>query len=468
MSKCTDTVSYDNNYVLKLFNLEAADVEDIHVSNKNCTIIVDVTLSRKIHACPLCTVETDKVKDYRVKKIRHSIITNTPLMLHYRARRYICPVCGKTFYEHNPFAIEGMKISAATVFNCLRDLKSFNETFTSVGNRYYLSGTTVASLFDAHVDIPRTKLSEYICIDEVYAFKSKNSQYVCVILDYKTQNIIDLLPSRRKHDLINYFSYIPREERLQVKVVSGDMWLTYQSVTKTMFPNAVYAVDRFHVIQELTRQTDKIRIRVMNRFKTYKTVNKKELKGKELVEYEHKDRQYYILKKFNWLLFKNDIKLFDPNHEKKYNRKLNRYLNYDDILTLMLNIDIELKEAYELKDSVVEYYRTANKETAKDRLNELISELNASNIKEMNHFAKTLIKWRKGIINSFIVVNENTGMKINNGIIENRNKTIKNIKHNSNGFTNWNRFRNRVMYVLNKDTTFRYLPKTEARKKGEQ
>ncbi|WP_276889475.1 transposase [Faecalibaculum rodentium] len=35
-------------------------------------------------------------------------------------------------------------------------------------------------------------------------------------------------------------------------------------------------------------------------------------------------------------------------------------------------------------------------------------------------------------------------------MIENRNKIIKMIKHNANGYTNWERFRNRVLYVFSK------------------
>ena len=49
-------------------------------------------------------------------------------------------------------------------------------------------------------------------------------------------------------------------------------------------------------------------------------------------------------------------------------------------------------------------------------------------------------------------------LKMNNGIIENRNKVIKCIKHNANGYSNWKRFRNRHMYVLDKDATYRLNP----------
>lgn len=49
--------------------------------------------------------------------------------------------------------------------------------------------------------------------------------------------------------------------------------------------------------------------------------------------------------------------------------------------------------------------------------------------------------------------------KVNNAIIENRNKIIKCIKNNTNGYTNWSRLCNRVMYVLDPNATFSLEPR---------
>ena len=51
------------------------------------------------------------------------------------------------------------------------------------------------------------------------------------------------------------------------------------------------------------------------------------------------------------------------------------------------------------------------------------------------------------------------GYKMNNAIIENKNAIIKCVKKNANGFTNWDRFRNRILYVLNKEETYSLYPK---------
>ena len=60
------------------------------------------------------------------------------------------------------------------------------------------------------------------------------------------------------------------------------------------------------------------------------------------------------------------------------------------------------------------------------------------------------------MINSFYTINKNgKDVYMNNAIIENRNKTIKQLKNNGNGYTNWDRFRNRNLYVLNDDVNYR-------------
>lgn len=449
----------NNDYILKLFNLEDSDIEEMDVRHQFDGVHVHVKLSPGEYTCPVCGSSTSKIHSYTNKKITHSILNNIPCFINYRARRYICPECSKTFYEHNPFTAEGMKISLTTVYNVLNDLKNANETFTAVAKRHHISTTAAAYIFDRHVSVSRRKLPECICIDEVYAFSSGRSDYVCVLLDFNSQNIIDLLPTRRKHDLINYFTLIPRDERLNVRVVSTDMWETYRIVTKIVFPNAVNSLDRFHLIQEFNRKLDRVRIDTMNRIRPNPNFRESSHSSNEILEYKERKKQYYVLKKFNWLLFKNDDKISDPNMEKKYNRALDGYYNYYDLVEYMIRIDHHLEEALYLKDELKRFFDKSNIDNAKDNLNELIREFKSSQISVMNDFGNTMVRWKNEIINSFIKVNPEKTKKVSNGIIENRNKIIKNIKHNSNGYRNWERFRNRVLYALNDDVTYYMYPK---------
>lgn len=455
--------SSQEDNVLKLFHLEKKNIDHFHVLQQADGIHVEVTLCVAEHNCPVCGTVTSKIKDYKRKSITHSAVVGSPCIIDYKARRYLCSACNKTFYEHNPFALPGSKISLFTVYNVLNDLKQSTETFTSVANRHHVSITTATSIFDKHVHMARRQLPEVICVDEVFAFKSEKSKYVCVLLDYESQNIVDLLPSRQKAHLTDYFYKIPLAEREKVKLVSIDMWETYRIVTKLMLPKAKLSVDKFHVMQELSKRLDRVRIESMNQYYVRESIDYKNCSVAELAEYERKKKIYYVYKKFHWLIFSTNDKKLDHNMEKKFNSRLGKYCNFKDLLDIMLNDSPKLAEAYHFNFMLSEFYKSEQSKV-ESNLNRLIQELRDSNLQIMNEFANTLVRWKGEIINSFIIVGSKN-KKINNAIIENRNKTIKNIKHNSNGFTNWDRFRNRVLYVINNDATYSLYPRFE--KKGQ-
>lgn len=458
----------ENSLILELFNLESCDIQKIDYHKIDENSILDVFLVPKPFPCPDCGCDMPKIKGYEVKKIKHSVLTDRCCILNYHARRFKCPICGRTYYEKNPFVFGSMKISALTVQNVLKDLKNYNETFSSVANRYHISPTSVASIFDSHIAMNRFKLPQYICMDECYAFHSldENSKYVCMMIDFENGNPIDLLPSRRKEYLIKYFRSIPYEERCNVKIISTDMYDVYRQVIHDVFPNALHSVDHYHLSQELSRKVQAIRIRIMKSYANDKTSD-----------------EYYLLKNFNWLMMqrldacdRQKKEVFDPNRKKEYNYHFKAYKNYYDLKCKIQNIHPDLNLAWDLKDEFVDLYDKSNLDTIEDNLNQYIQKLMMSHVKELQDFGKTLKSWKSEIRNSFHIIKQSykvekdTGdvailnHKINNGLIENRNSVLKCIKKNANGYTNWERFRNRCLYVLRKNSTFLLNPTTEKKK----
>ena len=456
---------FNNDFILKLFNIEATNIDTFHIKHSDSNVVVSIKLTQKEVDCPVCKTKTTSIKGYTKKKINHSVLHGKTCIIDYSARRYQCTCCKKTFYETNPFTLKGMKTSLKTVYNVLNDLKSPNETFTSVALRHNLSVSSVMNIFDSHVTVSPRNLSEVLSIDEVYAFKTKTSSYVCVLLDYQSKKVIDLLPSRKKDDLIKYISAIDREERLKVKIVSIDMWATYREIAKTYFPSSVTAVDKFQVLQQFTRCISRVRINEMNKFINEENSIKKISDPKLREVWYYNDRTYYVFKKFHWLLFTEyDDAILDVNCEKRFNRKLSKYLNFKDILNIMLDASPDLKEAYFLKQDLYDFYKL--EKATKHQLTELIEQFKVSNVKSMNEFAKTLTNWKKEILNSFIPITiGKTTTKVNNALIENRNKVIKTIKRNSNGYTNWERFRNRCLYSLNDDVSYLLYPIEEKKRR---
>lgn len=468
-------LSDNEMFIIGLFGLENEDIQSIEYIRDGNNAIVDVFLTPHPLRCPDCGYDQPKIKNYVLKKITHSILSDRGCTLHYHARRYVCPVCHRTYYEKNPFVFQGRKISIKTVINILTDLKKSTETFASVAERYHISPTSAASIFDEHVQISRHTLPEMINFDEVFAFRTKTSKFVCVLLDYQKQTPIDVLDSRHKSNLQSYFGNISIEERKKVRYCCSDMYTTYRDIVHIYFPNSTHCVDHYHMIQELNRKVDDVRIRIMKKYGTTSD-------------------EYYLLKKFKWMIYKNEeseekkrklkargkLPLFDPNVQKVFNRRLNQYLNYYDIYSRLLKIHPDLTAAWILKDEVTDFYDNVTYDTASEKLDELIQDFNESGVSEMIRFSRTLRNWKQEIINSFIIVDyeykvdKDTGRvavrtkKMNNAIIENKNSIIKTIKKNANGYTNWNRFRNRIMYVLDTEATFRAEPLSLSKSKSSQ
>lgn len=445
---------------LAAFGLDYADAKSLNIYHENDGVVVYLELNLKSHSCPVCQSSVSKIKGYHMKIINHSVLDPLSCTIRYRARRFVCPVCGKTFYENNPFISGKSRASVATVYNVLNELKRPEATFTHVAAKYHMSASSVSNIFDKHIQPHRRTLPECLCFDETYAFKSRDSDYICVLLDYTDKMIVDVLPSRRKRYLVDYFHNISLKERKNVKYVSLDMWKTYRDVSKLMFPNCICIVDKFHVLQELSRKVNRVRIDVMNKNKKIKDelMKKKRLLNKDQRSLSPDDqfildnvsRNYYLLKKFDFVLFKNEERISDPNCEKKFNKVLNRYCNLNDIFHMIMEIDPLLSEAVNLKDIIHSFYRNTLYQDAKEELESIIVLCRTSNVKGLQDFSNTLCEWKQEIINSFIKI-PSINRKMNNGLIENKNKSIKLLKHSSNGYTNWNRFRARVLYSINGD-----------------
>ena len=294
-------------------------------------------------------------------------------------------------------------------------------------------GHRVIDIFDQAVDARRRSLPEVICIDEVYTNKMNKYKYACVLLDFKASKVIDVISTRHKNYLIQYFSRIPKAEKDEVKVFVMDMWDSYREAVQLTFPKAMIAIDSFHIIRTLNDVIRSIRIRTQNKYRLHKSSP------------EHDDMYYYMLKKFHYFLVKNYENIYDGKiHIAKYHM----YWHKSEILDYLLSIDDDLKNAYRLKERYREFNLTAEYDTCDDELNALIYEFRNHKLVELRTFGKTLEKWKIEIKNSFLAFNKR---RVSNGPIESTNSKIKTIIKTANGIRKFTRFRNRVMFAINKD-----------------
>ena len=251
-----------------------------------------------------------------------------------------------------------------------------------------------------------------------------------------SSTIIDVLDARLKNVLVDYFASIPISERVKVSYVNIDMWETYKNCAELAFPKCTISVDSFHVIKHLNDAMDKVRKHVQNRF-----VDKK---------IDDRNGYYWLLKTFHYY-FTQDF------NNIKYTRKTNSHYSYlwtkDDVLAKLLSIDEHLKEAYELKEDYREFNLCGTYEEAPAKLDDFIEKFKKAHYSEFREFGSMLERWKPYIINSFLIVD---GKRLSNGPMESLNGRIKRLLYDGYGYSNFRRFRNRLMFTLNKDEPVKF------------
>lgn len=86
-------------------------------------------------------------------------------------------------------------------------------------------------------------------------------------MDFLTGQPIDILPSRQKRDTADYFLSISIEERRKVKYLITDMYNPYLSFAKAYFPDAICAIDSYHIIQWIIHRINLLLIKLLKVFK---------------------------------------------------------------------------------------------------------------------------------------------------------------------------------------------------------
>lgn len=424
-----------HDYTIDILHLNAFrhKIKLCESRQSNGMLIIELRFKRTLLMCPVCGSIDARFLDYQYRSIIHSISTHQPCIIRFHQHRYQCKVCQKTFSESNPLVDRNENLSLYTKTSILNYLKGYDHTFTAAARHYYVSIQTVINLFDSHVEAKPRRLPKVMNIDEFFTARVSKYKYACVLYDFIGKKIIDVLATRHKHYLIQYFSRISLAEKARVEVVVMDMWDSYRQAIKLSFPKAKIAVDSFHLIRTLNEVIKRIRIDTMNKYRLYKSGP------------EHDDMYYYMLKKFHFFFLKNYEDIYDGRF-KIY--KLNAYWHKSEIMHYLLSIDDELTSAYRLKERYREFNLTAEYDTCEDELNQLINAFRNHQNAGMRTFGKTLVNWKVEIINSFLVYD---GRRISNGPIESTNNKIKTIIKTANGIKKFARLRNRIMYSINKD-----------------
>ena len=420
----------DTQIVKELVGLEPElNILKIEEVKKNGVMVKMIYVSNGVKRvrCTKCNKYTrnvhSKLKPITIKYLN---IAGYKTYLKVYKRRFYCSCCDKVFTENNFINESKRSISLKLEQKILMDLRDYNLSLKYIGEHNNVSDNTVRNVLKRYMNnYPKhiTKLPSVISFDEFKA-DTRRGKYAFIINDLLHKKTLDVLPSRKKDDLIQYFTYV--ENRSSVQYVVSDMYEPYLLVTTIMFPKAKYVVDRFHYIRYIMDALDKIRIRLQNEY-GIKSKEYKKLKNKKNVS---------LLRKYS-----NDISWW-VEQERYVNGHMVRILP-GEIITDLLLIDDDLKRGYQLKELFLDIVNHAELNDIERQLKEFIDLCYKSEIEEMIEAANTINNWLPYIVNSFI------DKRLSNGFTEGLNNKIKVVKRVGFGYKNFDFFRIRLLYILN-------------------
>ena len=247
-------------------------------------------------------------------------------------------------------------------------------------------------------------------IDE-YSHKGHN--YISVVLSHPTEEhgkarVMDIEDGKGNDAVYAFTEKFPLFKGVaeNIRNITCDMTHGFRNAMKTVFPNAVVSVDKFHVIKLMSDKVDAVR--------------RREMRSKDRSKISALERTRYL-----WL--KNRENLSEGQLVR-----LNELLKMDNLDTVVAyNYRLRLQSIYELKD----------RDSACWEFEQLVMDLQNSPIKEMQYVGKSLANNAEDILNYY-----DTGKT--NSILEGFNSLISIIKNRARGFRNMENFKNMIYFCL--------------------
>lgn len=234
--------------------------------------------------------------------------------------------------------------------------------------------------------------------------------------DFDSRKILAILDGRTQARIRNHFLRYSRQVRCRVKIITMDMFSPYYDLARQLFPCAKIVLDRFHIIQHLSRAMCCVRVQIMNQL-------------------DRKSHEYKALKRY-WKLSQQDSRKLSD--KRFYRPTFRMHLTNKEIIEKLLAYSQKLREHYDLYQLLLFHFQEKQADHFFGLIEETISCVNPI----FQTVFKTFLKDKDKIMNAL-------ELSYSNAKLEAINNIIKVIKRNAFGFRNFDNFKTRILIALN-------------------
>lgn len=346
-----------HGFGIRGYQLQKTDYEDGGV-------IFTIVQRREKLACPQCGSRDVHRKGSVPRTFRTVPIGSKPVRVTLNVPRVRCEACRTVRQVTVPFA---------------EPRKSYTRSFT----RYVLELSRLTTIGDvaAHLGVgwdlvkdiqkrhlqrnfarPKLKHVRQIAIDEICI--GRGHRYLTVVLDLESGAVLHVGQGKGADALEPFWKRL-RASGARVEAVATDMAQAYITAVLENLPEATLVFDRFHIMKLYNEKLTNLRRQLY----------------REAVEGLGKD----VLKGVRWLLLKNPENLDESRNEQQ---------RLDEALAL----NESLATAYYLKDLLRYFWEQPDKARAEAWLDDWCDLAEASGIRMLQQFAKTLKGHRSGLL----------------------------------------------------------------------
>ena len=395
----------------------------IGIKDKNITL--NKVLKHKTHIemiatldyapgnCNHCQGKQIKYDFQKPSKIPFLEVAGFPSLIRLKKRRFQCKNCRKVTVSETSLIQKNCQISEPLRQKVAQALVN-RQALTHIAQDLAISTSTVhRKLKEFTFKEDFSRLPEILSIDE---FSYQKGKLAFIAQDFETKKIITILENRTQTTIRNHFFRYSKEARNSVKVVTVDMSGSYIPMIPKLFPKAKIVIDRFHIVQHMSRALNHTRIQLMTQF------DKKSL--------EYRALKYY------WKSVLKDSRKLSLNSFRS--RTFGETLTPKECLTEIFHLVPELKGYYDLYQLLLFHLQEKNADYFFDLIEEALPHLNQT----FKTALRTILHHKQHVINAI-------ELPYSNAKLEATNKLIKDIKRNAFGFRNFDNFKKRIFIALN-------------------
>ena len=357
------------------------------------TTVLRIEQPREKLRCPHCGTGEVSARGSKERVFRSVPIGSKPVAIVLEVARVYCRKCNATRQVRVGFADEYRRHTRAFSRYALELTKM--GTIQDVADHLCVGWDLIKELKKSDLARRYRKVRlrglKHLAIDEICIGRGR--RFRTLVLDLDTGAIV-FVGQGKGADALKPFWKRLKASRAKIQAVAADLSRAYTKAVRENLPNAALVYDRFHVVKLFNEKLSDLR--------------------RELYREATDQLEKQVLKGTRWLLLLNPENLDDAKGER---RRLEE--------ALLLNES--LAKAYYLKEDLRQFWEQSDRRTAERFLTHWIRKAEASGIRMLKDFARTLAIHRRGLLAWY-------SYPISTGPLEGTNNKIRALTRQAYGF----------------------------------